>query len=61
MSRKFLSAPAPGPMPHHGGAARDPKEADLLFVLSADQVSGTGPFREVAAPCSLHVQAAAMA
>ena len=46
VGRKFLSAPAPGPMPHHAGATRDPKAADLLFVLSADQVNGKGPFRD---------------
>ena len=52
VGRKFLSAPAPGPMPQHAGAARDPKAADLLFVLSADQVSGKGPFRDGAARCA---------
>ena len=45
VGRKFMGAPAPGPtVPHHGGAARDPKAADLLFVLSADQVSDRAPF-----------------
>ena len=38
--RRFLSAPAPAPTVYQGDAARDPKAADLLFILSADQVRG---------------------
>ena len=54
--RRFLSAtgsaPAPGPSPQGGasGAARDPKAADLLFVLSASQVCGMGQLRSAYHP-----------